>query len=575
MRSLDIPKSYSKDDFQLTNESLKDTYKDFDLMPLCTERFLLSLRYLISCKLIGNDAMVDQTIMSSDYRKLEIDEELQCLKLEEISSTKIQHAVETLSIYIKHENWKSSLIILKEILHEIMPSNIYELFRLAKSVDDTANLIKDKKIIFYLGNTGSGKSATIHFLSDLKRIVTAPFAKSITRCITPVTVYFKDINAYRQDSIILCDSPGFGDTNDPEVDTANGIAIVRAIRVCESVKPVLLISYTSIGDRYEGLKDLTYTLARLIQNTKDQIKAFSYIFTKYPKNEKETIHALLETINNTLSDQERSDTNFMDILRDMFEKTKKNACVLDPIKNDPSTILDDLADSTNINHPENVFQFFITEKSKSIIDKQVTKYELSIKSATKRSKYSLVKYILDQLKFLNELLNQEPIEEIYINCTRYVSRYFFFEEYQKAILMLNRSLLDETILIDEEIKQYRTYFDHANLVEDLRKTHLGNEAIHSCAYIEHLNGKVDNLVKNLQEKNINGLLIKLSMDKIKILSEYFDDVNVKYKFICQFVSEKIERLVYSFEKSVLSNGFYNSISMMTKFYDANTILSNY
>ncbi|CAM4830731.1 unnamed protein product [Rotaria magnacalcarata] len=166
MRSLDIPKSYSKDDFQLTNESLKDTYKDFDLMPLCTERFLLSLRYLISCKLIGNDAMVDQTIMSSDYRKLEIDEELQCLKLEEISSTKIQHAVETLSIYMKHENWKSSLIILKEILHEIMPLNIYELFRLVKSVDDTANLIKDKKIIFSLGNTGSGKSTTIHFILD-------------------------------------------------------------------------------------------------------------------------------------------------------------------------------------------------------------------------------------------------------------------------------------------------------------------------------------------------------------------------------------------------------------------------
>ncbi|CAF1996377.1 unnamed protein product [Rotaria magnacalcarata] len=512
MRSLDIPKSYSKDDFQLTNESLKDTYKDFDLMPLCTERFLLSLRYLISCKLIGNDAMVDQTIMSSDYRKLEIDEELQCLKLEEISSTKIQHAAETLSIYIKHENWKSSLIILKEILHEIMPSNIYELFRLAKSVDDTANLIKDKKIIFFLGNTGSGKSTTIHFLSDLKRIETAPFAKSITRCITPVTVYFKDIGAYGQDSIILCDSPGFGDTNGPEVDIANGIAIVRAIRVCESVKPVLLISYTSIGDRYEGLKDLTYTLARLIQNTKDQIKVFSYIFTKYPKNEKETIHASLETINNTLSDQERSDTNFMDILRDMFEKTKKNACVLDPIKNDPSTILDDLADSTNINHPENVFQFFITEKSKSILDKQVTKYELSIKSATKRSKYSLVKYILDQLKFLNELLNQESIEEIYINY--------------------------ETILIDEEIKQYRTYFDHANLVEDLSKTHLRNEAIHSCAYIEHLNRKVDNLVNNLQENNINDLSIKLSIDKIKILSEYFDDVNVKYKFISQFVLEK-------------------------------------
>ncbi|CAF3393328.1 unnamed protein product, partial [Rotaria sp. Silwood2] len=544
MLSLDIRKSYSRDDFQLTNESLKDTYKDFDLMPLCTERFLLSLWYLISVKLIGKDAIVDQTIMSSDYRKLEIDEELQCLKerlkLEEISSTKIQHAVETLSIYIKNENWISSLIILKEILHEIMPLNIYELFRLVKNIDDAANLIKDKEIIFFLGSKMIKKEINgLNHIEpteiknvDLKRIVTAPFAKSITRCITPVTVYFKDIGAYGQDSIILCDSPGFGDTNGPEVDIANGIAIVRAIQVCESVKPVLIISYKSIGDRYEGLKDLTHTLARLIQNTKHQIKAFSYIFTKYPKNEKETIHASLETISNTLSDQERSDTNFMDIFRDMFEKTKKNACVLDPIKDDPSKILDELADSIDINHPEDVFQFFITEKSKSILDKQVTKYELSIKLATKRSEYSLVKYILDQLKFLNILLNQESIEEIYVNCTRYVSRHFF-EEYQKAILILNRSLLDETILIDEEIKQYRTYFDHANLVEDLRKRHLGNEAIHSCAYIEYLNEKVDNLAKNLQEKDINDLSIKLSIDKIKILSEYFDDVNVKYKFICQ------------------------------------------
>ncbi|CAM4986929.1 unnamed protein product [Rotaria socialis] len=258
----------------------------------------------------------------------------------------------------------------------------------------------------------------------------------------------------------------------------------------------------------------------------------------------------------------------------MFEKTKKNACVLDPIKDDPSEILDELADSIDINHPEDVFQVFITQKSKSILDKQVAKYELSIKLATKRSEYSLVKYKFDQLKSLNELLNQEPIEEIYLNCTRYVSRHFF-EEYQKAILILNRSLLDETILIDEEIKQYRTYFDHANLAEDLRRTHLGNEAIHSCAYIEYLNEKVNNLVKNLQEKDINELSIKLSMEKIKILSEYFDDVNAKYKFICQFFLEKIEQLVNSFEKSVLSNEFHNSISMMTKIYDANTILSNY
>ncbi|CAF0898603.1 unnamed protein product [Adineta steineri] len=599
--SLEFIKSCSKDDCQITNESLKDTYKGFYLMPSCTERFLLSLQYLISLKLVDQNISLDHSIELFDCRKLEMGEELQCLKdrlkLEEILSIKIHDAVETLSIHIKNKNWRSSLAILKDIQHEIMPLNIYELFRLVKNVDDTANLIKDKKIIFFLGNTGSGKSTTIHFLagskmirtniqglnhiapteirnSDLKRVVTAPFAKSITRCITPVTVCFKDIGAYGHDSIILCDSPGFDDTNGSEIDIANGIAIVRAIQACESVKPVVLISYKSIGDRYEGLKDLTHTLARLIQNIKHQIKAFSYIFTKYPEHEKETVHASLETINDTLSDQERCDTNFMSILKDMLEKTKKKAYVLDPIQDDPSTILDEVADSTAINHPENVFQFFITKKSQTILDMQVIKYELSIKLATKRSEYSLVKYILDQLKFLSELLNQESVNQIYINCTKDVTRHLF-EEYQKAILILNHSLLEETVLIDEEIKQYRTYVDRGSLAEDLRKTHLENEAIPNCAYIEYLNEKVDNLVETLQEKDINDLSIKLNIDKIKVLSEYFDDVNAQYKLICQFFSEKIEQLVDSFENSVLSNEFCKSISIMTKMYDANTILGRH
>jgi DNA polymerase III delta prime subunit len=588
-------------DFQITTESLKDTYKDFYSMPSCAERFLLSLCYLISLKLVAEDVILDYTTEPSNDRKLEIDEELQCLKerlkFEEISSTKIQHAVAALSIHIKNENWKSSLTILNEILHEIMPLNIYELRRLVKSVDDAANVIKDKKIIFFLGNTGSGKSTTIHFLagskmirtnikglnhiapteiknSDLKLIVTAPFAKSVTRCITPVTVSFKDIGAYGHDSIILCDSPGFDDTNGAENDIANGIAIVRVIHACESVKPVVVVSCKGIGDRYARLKDLIRTLARLIPNIKSQIKAFSYIFTKYPEDEKNTIHASLKTVNNTLSDQERSDASFMNILRDMIDKTKENAYFLDPIKDEPGTILDQLADSIAIDHPENVFQFFITENSKTILNKQVTKYELNIQLATKRSEYLLVKHILDQSKFLNDLLNQDFIKQIYLRCTEYVSRHLS-EEYQKATLILDRCLLEEKILIDEEIKQYRTFVDYAKLAEDLRKTHLGNEAIQSCAYIEYVNEKVEKLVKILQEKDIHDLSIKLSIDKIKILSEYFDDVNVKYKLICQIFSQKIEELVVSFEKSVMSNEFYDSISIMTKMYDANTSLANH
>ncbi|CAF3762063.1 unnamed protein product, partial [Rotaria sp. Silwood1] len=130
-----------------------------------------------------------------------------------------------------------------------------ELGRLVDKVDDAAKLIKEKDIILLIGGTGTGKSTTIHFLggskmietrvngmnhiapteiknTDLKKIATAPSATSITRYINPVTVNLKDIGERGDTSIILCDSPGFEDTSGPEVDIANGVGIVKAIKGC-------------------------------------------------------------------------------------------------------------------------------------------------------------------------------------------------------------------------------------------------------------------------------------------------------------------------------------------------------
>ena len=53
---------------------------------------------------------------------------------------------------------------------------------------------------------------------------------------------------------MLVDTPGFEDTNGAEVDIANAIGLISAIRKCKSIKPVLMISYKSIGDRLTGLK---------------------------------------------------------------------------------------------------------------------------------------------------------------------------------------------------------------------------------------------------------------------------------------------------------------------------------
>ncbi len=41
---------------------------------------------------------------------------------------------------------------------------------------------------------------------------------------------------------MICDSPGFGDTAGAEVDIANSIGIIEAIKMSKSVRPVILVS---------------------------------------------------------------------------------------------------------------------------------------------------------------------------------------------------------------------------------------------------------------------------------------------------------------------------------------------
>ncbi|CAF4184508.1 unnamed protein product, partial [Rotaria sordida] len=537
-----------QEDDTITKERVTNLYNDFSLMPPCSEKSLINLLFLIALKL--ND---DKTGVSENniLRDDEIAKELQCfkeqLKIEELESTQIENFIGTVSVNIKDQNWKSAFSTLEKILKLIRPLNIPELFRLFEKVDETAHLIKGEDIILLLGGTGAGKSTTIHFLGgsllkeikvtglnhihpvriknpDLKKITTTPFARSQTQCITPVRIYFRDVGGSYNESIILCDTPGFEDTHGPEVDIANGIGIVKAIKGCKSVKPIVLISYNSIGDRLSGIKDLAHILVKLIPKIEDYIRTLSYIFTKFPLNETNTICALLINAGETLNEAEKSDIAFSNLFRDMINKTRQGARTLDPIKDDAFEILHQLAESKAITYPDEAFQFFITEKSKSVLQEQVRRHQLSIISATNGSDYLLVKYKLDQLKYLSDIPNQEYIKQIYNDCVRYIIRHLS-EEYEQSILRLNRCLLNETVLSNEDLKQYQTCIDHANLANDLKEIHLGNEVVHSTAFIENLNRQIDAIVTELKEKEINDPLLRINLDKIKLVSNSFSDID--------------------------------------------------
>jgi len=587
----------------INKENLMNLYNDFSSMPIRAERSINSLLYHLSLKLAIKALLSDNTSVVFDQTETEIEKEFQFLKerlkIEESKYAKVHDLVENCFIYAKNKNWKVSMTMLRKILKQISPLDILEMFRIIERVNDAAKLLKDQNVILFLGGTGSGKSTTIHFLAgskmietkmkglnhiavdpasvkspDLKNITISPFAQSETRYITPVRVNFKDVGAFSKGSVVLCDSPGFEDTSGPEVDIANGIGIVRAIKVCQSVRPVIFVSYKNIGDRFERLKSLAHMLVGLIPTIEDNINAFSYIFTKYPPHERSTIHASLRNVKEKMNDAETSDVAFISLFDDMLRKTKRGALCIDPVNDDPGEILDELTKSGTISHPEEVFQFFITEKSKTIVKEQVSKHQFNMMSATKRSEYLFVKYKLDQLKQLSELLEVDYIKQIYHDSIRHVSKHLN-QEYQEGIDVLYRCLVNQQVLNAEVIKQLQAYIEHAMLAEDLRKVHLGKEVVSSSAFIQYMNEQVDSLLKNLEQKSIDDSSVKASLDILKLLSNSFPDTIIKYRDACQIFDRKLESLIDSFKQSVSSQDFEKIASEMKKLHDAQTTLQGH
>ena len=563
------------------------SYDDFSSMPLCSERSLFFLLFHVSLQVTDRTASLR---CHPAQLEREIEKEFvhlrDRLRIEELESRDIDSLVKTAMTNTQSRNWESVLTVLKQILQRINPLNTHELFRLVREIDDTAHLIKGKDVILFLGETGVGKSTTIHFLSgsqmvrtvvqglnhlepqkitnpEARKIIISPCAQSVSRCVASVTIDPKDVEISNRESIVLCDTPGFEDTRGVEVDIANGVSIVRAIRECRSVKPVVLISYRRIGDRLDGLKKLSRALTQMMPNVQDHIRTFSYLFTKFPSNEKDTIHALLTEAKRTINEVDQFTPGLIALLTDMIKKTEKDPHALDPLTDDPRELLHELTDSYFIDRLEDVFQPIVSEKSRALVQEQVRKDQLRIICATKRADYLLIKYKLDQLKHLDDLLAQEFITKSYDESLRHL-REHLSNEYQKATASIDRWLTDQALLRSEEIRHYHACMVHATVAEQLLGIHLGKDVVRSERLLEHLNHKVDTIVTELGETEIDDSSLKQRLDKLKLLPTSFPELEVKYRHVCDVLAKKLELVVKSGRSSVLSNQFDVTASDLTK-----------
>jgi hypothetical protein len=54
-------------------------------------------------------------------------------------------------------------------------------------------------------------------------------------------------------NLVICDSPGFGDSAGVEVDIANGVGMINALYGATSVRIVVLLAYDALtGTRLKG-----------------------------------------------------------------------------------------------------------------------------------------------------------------------------------------------------------------------------------------------------------------------------------------------------------------------------------
>eukprot|EP01084_Bolivina_argentea_P258927 436713_1 len=301
-------------------------------------------------------------------------------------------------ITINH-NYKNGVILINNALQEIRPFDIKYMLQLLNKTKSTEQMLVNQDIVLFLGYTGAGKSTAIHFMCGskfketdtrhLKPIITNPncarieiterITESDTKFITAIPVNLNEcgVDSWDDDSktdIMLCDTPGFFDTDGAEMDVANGLGIINAVKKAKSVRILVTIDWRAgIGNKMQSLKTLAYTLARILPTFKKYKKSIGFILTKVPPKERNQKQIKAIITRALQENTDKHDSTFIDFLV-MLKKSE--SIILDPLESDRTDIMQKLfEDKEWISSPYRVVKSFVTETSMSKIIEQISKHK--------------------------------------------------------------------------------------------------------------------------------------------------------------------------------------------------------
>ncbi len=564
-------------------------------LPPCTEKIILSLILYLKDKKNNSNQNIDQNYIDESFKQI-----FKFIIGEELGNYyNIKSFINEAQVEAESKHWKKAKDKLKIGLKEIRPFDIQQTLTLVDKALNASKKVYNKDIILFLGGTGVGKSTTIHFFAGskfkkikiakktdtktrmldhlqpieiknkyLKDVKTSAKATSETRYITAVPVMLKDLGLRKANlkEVILCDTPGFEDTNGPEVDVANGIGIVEAVKNCRTVKPIILMSPEGEGYRMKGLRNIASLIVCMIKNFDANVNAISYIFNKYEKSKIENTKTKIVDLFENLNSEEKRDPFFCCLFEDMVRKIDNEEIIfLDPLKDNPKHILNKFIESKKIKNPEDNFRFSICDKSLLAIKDQLHIHEQFVKTALLSKNYELLNYKLSEINKLYSILERNFIKEAYKNSRKILLK-GIETDLNQIKYSFNKCLQDYNSLTENDINEYKDLLNEfQNNIESKMKSHI-DKSYASGELNENLESQINILFhKSINEgstfalKTIDEEILKARLKKIKIISASFENVKISdiYNKIQNSLQVEADNLVFQIKNSNRNNDFKN------------------
>ena len=146
------------------------------------------------------------------------------------------------------------------------------------------------------------------------------------------------------------------------------------MRACRTIKPVIIISASSVGDRFEHLSKMSRMLVRMFDSIESHVDSFTYLFSKYSKDESLEIHRKFRNLKKNMPAHDKSNKEYNALIDDMIKKTIAGAIIIDPINDNPVDVLEKIIGATSLTDPNNVIHDFVTGESREILNQQIYKH---------------------------------------------------------------------------------------------------------------------------------------------------------------------------------------------------------